>query len=77
MTDGKTSLRSGWSFSRPEGTTTQATQEEIIRQSLWTLLSTEPGERVLHSDYGCSIKQYAFDIFYSVAELLDIRVLTP
>lgn len=42
MTDRKTSPRSGWSFPRPEGTTTQVAQEEKIWQSLWKLLSTEP-----------------------------------
>lgn len=56
MTDRKTSLRSGWSFPHTEGMTTQVAQEEIIRQSLWALLTTEPGERIHRNDYGYSIK---------------------
>ena len=36
-------------------------KEENIRQSLWTLLSTSPGERVHHYDYGCPIRKYVFE----------------
>ena len=36
--------------------------EENIRQSLWTLLSTSPGERVHRYDYGCPLRRYVFEI---------------
>lgn len=34
--------------------------EEDIRQSLWILLSTLPGERIFRFDYGCDIRQWVF-----------------
>ncbi len=36
--------------------------EEKIRQSLWVLLSTSPGERVHRYDYGCAVRRYAFEV---------------
>lgn len=41
--------------------TVMVVKEENIRQSLWTLLSTSPGERVHRFDYGCPIKKYLFE----------------
>lgn len=41
--------------------TVMVEKEENIRQSLWTLLSTSPGERVHHYDYGCPIRKYIFE----------------
>lgn len=41
--------------------TVMVEKEENIRQSLWTLLSTSPGERVYHYDYGCPIRKYIFE----------------
>lgn len=38
------------------------TYEEMIRQSLWTLLSTSPGECVYRYDYGCPVRRYVFEI---------------
>jgi Phage baseplate assembly protein W len=35
--------------------------EDNIRQSLFTLLCTSPGERVQCYDYGCSIHHYVFE----------------
>jgi len=42
--------------------TRMVSDEENIRQSLRTLLSTSPGERVHRYDYGCAIRQYAFEV---------------
>ena len=46
-----------------DGTPTRmSAYEENIRQSLWTLLSTSPGERVHRYDYGCPVRRYVFEI---------------
>ena len=59
MNEDRTFLGKGWSFPpalNKDGTPTRmSAYEENIRQSLWTLLSTSPGERVHRYDYGwCS-----------------------
>lgn len=36
--------------------------EESIRQSIWTILSTAPGERVMRPDFGCGL----YDLVFSV-----------
>jgi Bacteriophage baseplate protein W len=36
--------------------------EEGIRQSIWMILSTAPGERVMRPDFGCSIHDLVFRI---------------
>ena len=50
MNEDRTFLGNGWSFPPAldkDGTPTRmSAYEENIRQSLWTLLSTSPGERV-------------------------------
>lgn len=62
----KTFLGNGWSFppalDRDETPARMVSYEEDIRQSLWILLSTSPGERVHRYDYGCPIRRYAFEI---------------
>ncbi len=60
----KSFLGVGWNFppgfkENPEATA-MVSDEENIRQSLWTLLSTSPGERVHRYDYGCPIRKYVF-----------------
>ncbi len=59
-------LGKGWSFPpefKKDGVpTVMISEEENIRQSLQTLMSTTPGERIHRYDYGCPIKQYAFEI---------------
>ncbi len=40
--------------------TEMVANEENIHQSLITLLSTAPGERVHRYDYGCPLREYAF-----------------
>ena len=55
MNENRTFLGRGWSFPPAldnDGTPTRmSAYEENIRQSLWTLLSTSPGERVHQYDY--------------------------
>ena len=36
--------------------------EEGIRQSIWTILSTSPGERVMRPDFGCGIYDLVFGV---------------
>lgn len=74
MADTRTFLGNGWSFP-PEldsgGTPTHmAADEENIRQSLYTLLSTSPGERVHRYDYGCPIRRYVFELADTSVQVL-------
>ena len=66
MNEDRTFLGNGWNFPPAldkDGTPTRmSAYEENIRQSLWTLLSTSPGERVHRYDYGCSVRRYVFEI---------------
>lgn len=59
-------LGRGWnfppSFSKNEGGVKIVSHEEDIRQSLYILFSTTPGERVHRSDYGCPLRKYAFEV---------------
>lgn len=48
-----------WDESR-EGFAT-AEYEESIRQSIWIILSTAPGERVMRPDFGCEIHDLVFE----------------
>lgn len=67
MSDTKTFLGIAWDYPpRLKGggrcsPTEMVANEENIRQSLVTLLSTSPGERVHRYDYGCPIREYAFE----------------
>ena len=36
--------------------------EEGIRQSIWTILATSPGERVMRPDFGCGIYDLVFGV---------------
>src|SRR5690348_16573214 len=36
--------------------------EEGIRQSIWTILATAPGERVMRPDFGCGIHDLVFGV---------------
>ena len=35
--------------------------EEGISQSIWTILSTSPGERVMRPDFGCGLGRYLME----------------
>ena len=43
-----------------EGRLERAAGAALIRQSLFLLLSTTPGERVMRPDYGCALLTLAF-----------------
>lgn len=60
-------LGTGWSF--PPQFDKRYTKVDMvsdridIRQSLFILFSTMPGEHIIAPEYGCNLRQYAFEIF--------------
>ena len=58
-------LGTGWSFPPEFDGTTQevrtVTAEEDIKQSLYILFSTTPGERVMQPSYGCNLRAMVFE----------------
>ncbi len=59
-------LGQGWSFPPQFDPATKglalAREAEDIRQSLYILFHTEPGERVMQPAYGCALRQFLFDM---------------
>lgn len=60
-------LGSGWSFETTGGGASlsahrvaEAKGEEKIRQSIWLILSTAPGERIGRSGFGCGVHDLVF-----------------
>ncbi|MDF0676190.1 MAG: GPW/gp25 family protein [Nitrospira sp.] len=45
-----------------QGSFTLAAYEESVRQSVWIILGTAKGERVMRPDFGCGIYDLVFDI---------------
>lgn len=64
MTVDKSFLGTGWGFP-PEfninGSVRHVSAEEDIHESLYILLSTDPGERVMQPTYGCGLKTQIFE----------------
>ncbi|MTB52947.1 GPW/gp25 family protein [Lewinella sp. W8] len=61
----KSFLGTGWSFP-PQflldtGSISMVSEEEDIRQSLFLLFSTTPGERVMKPEYGCDLHSLVFE----------------
>lgn len=56
-------LGRGWRFPiRPEAGRLRLTeQDEAVRNSIFLILSTAPGERVMRPDYGCGIHDLVFE----------------
>lgn len=58
-------LGSGWSFppafARGGAAVAMVEGAEDILQSLMILLSTRPGERVMHPDFGCDLSEVLFE----------------
>lgn len=44
------------------GVTAIASYEDDVEQSLWIILTTAPGERVMRPDFGCGIYDLAFAV---------------
>lgn len=45
-----------------KGTFKYAAYEESVRQSIWTILGTAKGERVMRPEFGCGIYDLVFEI---------------
>lgn len=55
----------GWNFPVRLSTSGQielVPGEESIRQSIWTILSTAPGERVMRPGFGCGLYELVFGV---------------
>ncbi len=53
----------GWKFPvrlDGQGSFALSRYEEDIQESIWIILSTAPGERVMRPDFGCGIHEYVF-----------------
>jgi uncharacterized protein len=53
----------GWKFPielNNAGEISFSRYEEDIRESIWIILSTAPGERLMRPDFGCGIHQFIF-----------------
>ena len=53
----------GWQFPvslDEQGQIAMAAYEEDVRQAIWLILSTAPGERVMRPDFGCGIHDLVF-----------------
>ena len=60
---GQEFLGVGWSFPvrlDEQGEVSLSRHEEDIRESIWIILSTAPGERLMRPDFGCGIHEYVF-----------------
>ncbi len=45
----------------PDGALRLAQYDESVRQSIWIILSTARGERVMRPDFGCGIYNFVFE----------------
>jgi len=73
--DPKAFLGRGWSFpvalNDKEGTIRLSEHEQDIRESIWIILSTSKGERVMRPDFGCGIHDLVFEVVntFTLAEI--------
>ena len=71
-------LGKGWSFpptfNRQDKRIDIVSYEDDIYQSLMLILSTSPGERVMHPTFGCGLKMMIFDVITEsiVTEITDL-----
>ncbi|SES70659.1 hypothetical protein SAMN05216326_10290 [Nitrosomonas marina] len=64
MATDKSFLGTGWAFPPQfniNGRVKRVSAEEDIRESLYILLSTHPGERIMQPTYGCGLKAHVFE----------------
>ncbi len=53
----------GWSFPigiDPDGQIKMAEAEHSIQHSIWAILGTSPGERMMRPDFGCGLQDLVF-----------------
>jgi phage baseplate assembly protein W len=58
-------LGRGWAFpvtADATGRITMTGADEGVRQSIWSILSTSPGERVMRPDFGCALQDLVFAV---------------
>lgn len=72
-------LGCGWTFpvkvDPSSGHIATSKAEKDIRESIWIILSTAPGERVMRPDFGCGIHELVFDLMNrSTLGLFESRV---
>lgn len=76
MVDARAFLGRGWSFpvrvDDREGTIRLAEYETDIQQSIWIILSTSKGERVMRPEFGCGIHDLVFEVI-NTTSLTDIE----
>lgn len=56
-------LGMGWTFPvqlNPQKEIALSYEDEDIQEAIWMILSTAPGERLMHPDFGCGIHDLVF-----------------
>ncbi|MBK6622477.1 MAG: GPW/gp25 family protein [Saprospirales bacterium] len=73
-------LGRGWSFpptfNKDAGSVEMVAEEEDIRQSLYLLLSTTPGERITNVKFGCDLNRVLFDPVNSGIDIIIKDMIT-
>jgi phage baseplate assembly protein W len=76
MLEPKAHLGRGWSFPvrlhEKEGTIRFSEFERDVQESIWIILSTRKGERVMRPDFGCGIHDLVFEVI-NTSTLTDIE----
>lgn len=66
MPDARAFLGRGWSFPvrvhDKDGTIRLSEYEQDIQESIWIILSTSKGERVMRPEFGCGIHDLVFEV---------------
>jgi phage baseplate assembly protein W len=68
-------LGTGWSFPvtiGDDGQIARAHDEDSIRDGIWLVLSTTPGERVMQPDFGCGLH----DLLFGAADTTTAGLIT-
>jgi phage baseplate assembly protein W len=69
-------LGRGWSFPvrlrEREGTVRMSEYDQDVRESIWIILSTSKGERMMRPDFGCGIHDMVFEAI-SAGTLAEIE----
>jgi phage baseplate assembly protein W len=69
----------GWTFPTllaPDGTIGEVAYDEDIRQAIFIILGTDPGERVMRPDFGAGLNSFVFEpVNATTLALVKTRVL--
>lgn len=58
-------LGKGWGFPLKEDDSTGVAishGEDSVQESIWIILATSPGERLMRPDFGCGIHRFVFEV---------------